>query len=121
MNQQPNLDWECLEPAHFQPEVVETYPYEQLSHAVLRWFEEDTDRCDIIHGHEWGGIFTDLVTATYLRDVGIPSLQAPCTFLTSLNNLYFSQDVCEVLWISAFQSSNLCTGLLFAEGFVQQT
>lgn len=69
VNQQPNLDWECLEPSHFQPEVVETYPYEQLSHAVLKWLQEDTDRCDIIHGHEWGGIFNDLVTSAYLRDV----------------------------------------------------
>ena len=69
VNQQPNLDWECLEPSHFQPEVVETYPYEQLSHAVLRWLKEDPDRCDIIHGHEWGGIFNDLVTSAYLRDV----------------------------------------------------
>ena len=64
-----NLRWECLEPAHFKPEVVETYPYEQLSHAVLKWLQEDPDRCDVIHGHEWGGVFVDLVTMVNLRQV----------------------------------------------------
>lgn len=57
--------------------MVETYPYEQLSHAVLRWLQEDIDRCDVIHGHEWGGIFSDLVTSVYLRNVS--GLSDQCT------------------------------------------
>lgn len=56
---------------------METYPYEQLSHAVLKWFREDTDRCDVIHGHEWGGVFIDMVTSTYLRNVSDLSPLAP--------------------------------------------
>lgn len=27
------------------------------------------DRCDIIHVHEWGGAFVDLVTAVHLRQL----------------------------------------------------
>lgn len=69
INEKANMRWECLEPAHFIPDIVETYPYEQLSHAVLNWFREDPDRCDVIHGHEWGGVFIDMITMSYLRQV----------------------------------------------------
>ena len=69
VNTKQNLHFECLEPHHFVPEIVETYPYEQLSHAVLNWVEENADRCDVIHGHEWGGAFVDLITANNHRQV----------------------------------------------------
>ena len=69
VQEKPNMKWECLEAAHFKPEVIETFPYEQLSHAVLAWLKEDPERCDVIHGHEWGGVFIDIVTMTYLRQV----------------------------------------------------
>ena len=72
VNAKQNLHFECLEPHHFVPEIVETYPYEQLSHAVLNWVEENADRCDVIHGHEWGGAFVDLITANNHRQVGVP-------------------------------------------------
>ena len=71
VNTKQNLHFECLEPHHFVPEIVETYPYEQLSHAVLNWVEENADRCDVIHGHEWGGAFVDLITANNYRQVRI--------------------------------------------------
>ena len=63
------IDFDCLEPHHFVPEVVETFPYEQLSHAVLSWLLDNSDRCDIIHGHEWGGAFVDVITALHYRQV----------------------------------------------------
>ncbi len=69
VNTKQNMHFECLEPHHFVPEIVETYPYEQLSHAVLNWVEENADRCDVIHGHEWGGAFVDLITANNYRQV----------------------------------------------------
>ena len=69
VNTKQNLHFECLEPHHFVPEIVETYPYEQLSHAVLNWVEENADRCDVVHGHEWGGAFVDLITANNYRQV----------------------------------------------------
>ena len=72
VNTKQNLHFECLEPHHFVPEIVETYPYEQLSHAVLNWVEENADRCDVIHGHEWGGAFVDLITANNHRQVRSP-------------------------------------------------
>ena len=74
VNTKQNLHFECLEPHHFVPEIVETYPYEQLSHAVLNWVEENADRCDVIHGHEWGGAFVDLITANNYRQVCRPDL-----------------------------------------------
>lgn len=74
VNTKQNLHFECLEPHHFVPEIVETYPYEQLGHAVLNWVEENADRCDVIHGHEWGGAFVDLITANNHRQVGAPFL-----------------------------------------------
>ena len=69
VNTKQNMAFECLEPHHFVPEIVETYPYEQLSHAVLNWIEENADRCDVIHGHEWGGAFVDPITAIHYRQV----------------------------------------------------
>ena len=74
INQKNNLKFECLEPEHFKPDIVETYPYEQLSHAIVKWLKEDPDRCDVIHGHEWGGVFIDVIMATYLRQARSISL-----------------------------------------------
>ena len=48
-------------------QIVETYPYERLSHAVLAWVDANLHRCDVIHGHEWGGVFVDLATVLHLR------------------------------------------------------
>ena len=67
VNSKAGITFDCLEPHHFVPEVVETYPYEQLSHAVLSWSDENLQACDVIHGHEWGGSFVDLITATHFR------------------------------------------------------
>ena len=50
-------------------QVVDTYPYEQLSHAVVAWVDENLDRCDIVHTHEWGGVFADLATLANLRQL----------------------------------------------------
>ena len=35
VNTKQNLHFECLEPHHFVPEIVETYPYEQLVRCPL--------------------------------------------------------------------------------------
>lgn len=69
VNSKHNVDFTCLEPKHFEPEVVETFPYERLSHAVLAWLQEDPQRCDVLHGHEWGGAFVDVITALHFRQV----------------------------------------------------
>ena len=90
VNTKQNLHFECLEPHHFVPEIVETYPYEQLSHAVLNWVEENADRCDVIHGHEWGGAFVDLITANNHRQVcscAICRTVEPYTGLTEIPQL----------------------------------
>ena len=50
-------------------QVVETHPYEKLSHAVVAWVDENLDRCDVIHTHEWGGVFTDLATLVNFRQL----------------------------------------------------
>ncbi|CAL8462363.1 g1896 [Coccomyxa elongata] len=62
------LNFECLQMRHFeQPRVVETYPYEALSHAVVAWLREHADLCEVIHGHEWGGVLVDAATVAYFR------------------------------------------------------
>lgn len=50
-------------------QVVETFPYERMSHAVVAWVDENLHRCDVIHVHEWGGVFVDLATLLSLRQV----------------------------------------------------
>lgn len=69
VNSQAGIQFDCLEPRHFQPEVIETYPYEQLSHAALAWLVENADRCDVVHAHEWGGAFVDVITAAHYLQV----------------------------------------------------
>lgn len=68
-NHQPRLILSCLKPRHFQPEVIETFPDEQVSHAVLAWLRERGNKCDVLHGHEWGGAFVDAITAVHYRQL----------------------------------------------------
>lgn len=69
VNSKAGVEFACLQPLHFSPEVVETYPYERLSHAVLAWLLDNRERCDVVHGHEWGGAFLDTITALHFRQV----------------------------------------------------
>ena len=78
VNSKAGIVFDCLEPHHFVPEVVETYPYEQLSHAVLSWVHENAEACDVVHGHEWGGSFVDLITAQHFRQAGTPPSRRRC-------------------------------------------
>ena len=50
-------------------QVIETHPYEQLSHAVLAWLQQNLGRCDVVHAHEWGGVFVDAITANAYRQL----------------------------------------------------
>lgn len=49
--------------------MVETHPYEALSHAVLAWLEQNQARCDVVHAHEWGGVFVDVITSVAYRQL----------------------------------------------------
>ena len=49
--------------------MVETEPYEGLSHAVVAWVRENIGICDVIHAHEWGGLFLDLATLDNYRQL----------------------------------------------------
>ena len=57
----------CLEKQHFEPEVAESLPFEKAAHAALAWLSENHAKCDVVHGHEWGGIFVDIITAVHYR------------------------------------------------------
>ena len=48
---------------------METYPYEGLSHAALAWLKSNLALCDVIHVHEWGGVFVDVITASAYRQL----------------------------------------------------
>jgi hypothetical protein len=50
-------------------QVVETFPYEVLSHAALAWLEANLGACDVVHVHEWGGAFVDVITASAYRQL----------------------------------------------------
>ncbi|KAK9907269.1 hypothetical protein WJX75_000339 [Coccomyxa subellipsoidea] len=70
MDSQSRVDYRCLEPQHLSPpEIVETHPYEALSHAVLAWLDKNLDRCDLVHVHEWGGVFVDIITSAAYRQL----------------------------------------------------
>jgi hypothetical protein len=36
-------------------------------HAIVAWLREHADLCEVIHGHEWGGVLVDAVTLSYFR------------------------------------------------------
>ena len=76
-----NLDFQCLEARHFEPNIVATYPYEDLSHAVVSWVLEHQGSCELIHGHEWGGILVDVVSIP--ANIETPTSHAPAGDLAS--------------------------------------
>ena len=39
----------------------------RAQHAVAAWVQEHADMCEVIHGHEWGGVLVDAATMTYFR------------------------------------------------------
>ncbi len=49
--------------------MVETHPYESLSHASLAWLKSNLALCEVVHVHEWGGVFVDLITASAYRQL----------------------------------------------------
>ncbi len=61
------LGWSDRLGCHTQ--MVETHPYEALSHAVLAWLEQNQARCDVVHAHEWGGVFVDVITSVAYRQL----------------------------------------------------
>ena len=38
-----------------------------LQHAVVAWVQDNANLCEVIHGHEWGGMLVDLFTLVYFR------------------------------------------------------
>lgn len=44
----PRVTYACLEERHFDPFVVTTQPYEQLSHAALAWLKENQHECQVL-------------------------------------------------------------------------
>ncbi len=62
---------ECLRPCKVWliAQVVETDPYESLSHASLAWLKSNLALCDVVHVHEWGGVFVDVITASAYRQL----------------------------------------------------
>jgi hypothetical protein len=52
-------------------DIVEIYPTQQLSIAVVKWHTSLQRKCDVIHAHEWGGIYKDL--AVHLQSQPEPS------------------------------------------------
>ena len=44
----PSVDYTCLKQEHFEPFTVATQPFEQLSHAVLKWLVQHQQSCDIV-------------------------------------------------------------------------
>ncbi|CAL5218412.1 g88 [Coccomyxa viridis] len=63
----PSVDYTCLKQEHFEPFTVATQPFEQLSHAVLKWLVQHQESCDIVQVHEWGGTFKNLVMHAHFR------------------------------------------------------
>ena len=39
----------------------------RAQHAVAAWVRENADLCQVIHGHEWGGVLVDAATVVYFR------------------------------------------------------
>jgi hypothetical protein len=50
-------------------QMVETSPFDALSHAALAWLRQNLAQCDMLHLHEWGGTFVDVITASAYRQL----------------------------------------------------
>lgn len=51
----------------------------RAQHAVAAWVLEHADLCQVIHGHEWGGVLVDAATIVYFRRLrqGVRSVVTP--------------------------------------------
>lgn len=97
-----NGTFTCLEERHFLPKIIETHPYASLAQAALNWLQEHQNECDLVHAHEWGGVFTDLITAVHFRQVILIDSwhwMAKCYTFRHSKELY----ICRPLLISFMQ------------------
>ena len=55
------------------------YAVLRLQHAVVAWVQEHARLCEVIHGHEWGGMLADAFTLVYFRRLqhGVRSVVTP--------------------------------------------
>ena len=60
------MEVSCLVPA-LDKDLVESYPTQQLSIAVVNWYTSLQRKCDVIHAHEWGGMYKDLAVHLQLQ------------------------------------------------------
>ena len=64
------IRYECLEPVDFTSssghELVSIGMWDTLALAVVRWMDRRHDHCDLIHGHEWGGVNALLALVLHL-------------------------------------------------------
>ena len=62
------IHFECLQSQHFLPAVAQSYPYEGIGVAVVRWLRNEGQHCDLIHTHEWGGGMQQLALYVSMRE-----------------------------------------------------
>ena len=63
------IHYDCLQADDLQTHglrLVSTHYWEGHALAVLRWLDRNPGRCDILHGHEWGGVFAYLALVLQL-------------------------------------------------------
>ena len=71
------IQYDCLHHRDFVDndgrEVIRTHYWEAQSLAVLRWLDRNHHRCQLIHGHEWGGVFAYLALVLHSDPLRYPN------------------------------------------------
>lgn len=58
----------CLQNHHFKETVlVGNNRLAAVSLAVIQWLQHEGSHCDVVHAHEWGGLFQHASLYTRLR------------------------------------------------------
>ena len=69
--------YDCLLASDLQPDglqIVANQYWEAHTLAVVSWLDRHVGQCDIVHGHEWGGVFAYLAILLQLDPQRFPGL-----------------------------------------------
>ena len=76
---QYGIHYECLRPSDMRDshgrQHVSLHGWDRISLAVVRWLDRNHASCDVLHGHEWGGVLSYVALLLQMHPERWPGLR----------------------------------------------
>lgn len=73
------VNFMCLKPEDLLSDdgssLVSTQYWDAYSYGVLRWLDRHPGECEVVHGHEWGGMYANLALVLQLNPDKYPNMR----------------------------------------------